>query len=48
MERPLIRAYEAPAIVETFDALDVLGAAEGFEVYGIGNGSQVALISISR
>ena len=38
--------YEAPAILETFSALEVMGAAEGFEVYTIGNGSQVAVISV--
>jgi hypothetical protein len=40
-------AYEAPAILETFSALDVMGAAEGFEVYAIGNGSTVAIISVA-
>jgi hypothetical protein len=39
--------YEAPAVLETFSALEVMGAAEGFEVYTIGNGSQVATISVA-
>lgn len=39
-------AYEAPAIVDTFSALEVMGSAEGFEVYAVGNGSQVAMISV--
>jgi len=32
--------YEAPMILDTFDALEVMGSAEGGTV--IGNGSQVA------
>jgi len=32
-------AYESPEIVETFSALEIMGSAEGFEVYLIGNGS---------
>jgi hypothetical protein len=40
-------AYEAPAVLETFSALEVMGSAEGFEVYAIGNGSTVANISVA-
>jgi hypothetical protein len=47
VEHPIAGAYEAPAILETFSALDVMGAAEGFEVYVIGNGSTVAIISVA-
>jgi hypothetical protein len=41
-------AYEAPAVLETFSALEVMGAAEGFEVYVVGNGSGMATISVAR
>jgi hypothetical protein len=44
----LASAYEAPAVLETFSALEVMGAAEGFEVYAIGNGSGIATISVAR
>lgn len=47
MELTPTGAYEAPAIIETFSALEVMGAAEGFEVYTIGNGSTVAVISVA-
>jgi hypothetical protein len=47
VDHPPTGAYEAPAILETFSALDVMGAAEGFEVYTIGNGSTVATISVA-
>jgi hypothetical protein len=47
MEQSPSGAYEAPAILETFSALDVMGAAEGFEVYAVGNGSTVAIISVA-
>jgi len=40
--------YEPPAILETFGALEVMGSAEGFEVYAIGNGSQLLLISVAE
>ena len=40
--------YEAPAILESFDAMDIMGSAEGFEVYSIGNGSQTTVISVAR
>jgi hypothetical protein len=46
-QHPSAGAYEAPVILETFSALDVMGAAEGFEVYTIGNGSTVATISVA-
>ena len=46
-QHPSNGAYEAPVILETFSALDVMGAAEGFEVYTIGNGSTVATISVA-
>ena len=36
-------AYEAPAILDTFEAIEVLGAAEGQQC---GNGSQMSVISI--
>lgn len=48
LEHMHANAYEAPAVLETFDALEVMGAAEGFEVYLIGNGSAVAQINIPR
>lgn len=32
-------AYQAPAIIESFEALEVFGSAEGLEVYSCGNGS---------
>lgn len=48
MEDSLTIAYEIPALLDTFDALEVMGAAEGFEVYAIGNRSQVSLINIPR
>jgi hypothetical protein len=48
LDTSLAIAYEAPAVLETFDALEVMGAAEGFEVYSIGNGSQVSVINIPR
>jgi hypothetical protein len=35
-------------IVESFDALEIMGSAEGFEVYSIGQGSQVSVISVAR
>ena len=38
--------YESPRVVESFDALDVFGIAEGSEVYTVGNGSQIVVISI--
>lgn len=39
--------YESPRVVESFDALDVFGIAEGNEVYNIpGNGSQLLFISV--
>lgn len=44
-ETPMI--YDAPAILETFAALEVMGTAEGFEVYSIGNGSNVIVISVA-
>lgn len=40
--------YDAPVVLETFEALEVMGAAEGFEVYTVGNGSQVAIINVPR
>jgi hypothetical protein len=43
-----VTPYETPAVLETFSALEVLGAAEGFEVYTVGNGSTVATISVAR
>jgi hypothetical protein len=48
LEKSVSYAYEPPAILESFDALEILGFAEGFEVYSIGNGSQVASISLAR
>jgi hypothetical protein len=47
MEQTPTGAYEVPAILETFSALDVMGAAEGFEVYAVGNGSTVPVISVA-
>jgi hypothetical protein len=44
----LASAYEAPAVLETFSALEVMGAAEGFEVYTVGNGSGLPTISVAR
>jgi hypothetical protein len=41
MERP---AYEAPAILDTFEAIEVLGAAEGQQC---GNGSQTSIIGFT-
>lgn len=39
--------YESPRVVESFDALDVFGIAEGNEVYvAVGNGSEIFVISI--
>ena len=46
-QHPSAGAYEAPVILETFSALDVMGAAEGFEVYTVGNGSTVGVISVA-
>jgi hypothetical protein len=48
LEKTISYAYEPPAILETFDSLEVLGFAEGFEVYTVGNGSQVSVISLVR
>jgi hypothetical protein len=48
LEQVATYAYETPAIVETFEALEILGSAEGFEVYTIGCGSSCAAISIAR
>jgi hypothetical protein len=48
LERPVRFTYEPPMIAETFDALDVLGSAEGFEVYTVGCGSTLCAISIAR
>jgi hypothetical protein len=39
-------SYEAPAILETFDALEVMGSSEGLEVYSIGCGSVQCVISV--
>ena len=41
MEKNERLPYEKPEIVDTFEALEVLGAAEGFTC---GNGSQVSLV----
>jgi hypothetical protein len=42
---PTVRLpYEAPLIVDTFDALEVMGAAEGAQC---GTGSQVDIIAIA-
>jgi hypothetical protein len=38
--------YESPRVVESFDALEIFGIAEGNEVYTVGNGSQISIISI--
>jgi hypothetical protein len=35
--------YEAPVILESFDAFEVMGVGEGLEVFTIGCGSQVTL-----
>jgi hypothetical protein len=43
-----VQSYESPAVLETFSALEVLGAVEGFEVYTVGNGSNVPTISVAR
>jgi hypothetical protein len=48
LEKSASYAYEPPAILESFDALEILGFAEGFEVYSIGNGSQTSVISLAR
>jgi hypothetical protein len=37
--------YEAPAILASFDALEVMGSSEGLEVYTIGCGSTCPVIS---
>jgi hypothetical protein len=39
--------YQVPDVIDSFDALDVMGAAEGFEVAVVGNGSQLPPISIA-
>lgn len=40
--------YQVPVIVDSFDALDVFGTAEGTEVLVmVGNGSQLPTISIA-
>lgn len=46
MDTPATIAYHSPEIVESFDAIDILGSAEGFEVYIVGTGSQIATISL--
>jgi hypothetical protein len=43
LDRTFGFTYEIPQIVETYDALDVMGLAEGQTV---GNGSNVAPISV--
>jgi hypothetical protein len=40
--------YEAPAILESFDALEVMGSSEGLEVYGVGCGSALCVIGIVK
>lgn len=47
MDTTVTFAYQAPEIVETFDALDVLGSAEGLEVLNVGNGSTTLIISVA-
>ena len=37
--------YQVPDVIDSFDALDVMGAAEGITV--VGNGSQLPPISIA-
>jgi hypothetical protein len=39
---------DVPRVVETFEALEVMGPAEGFEVYTIINWSRLAAISVAR
>lgn len=38
--------YSSPLVLETFDALEVMGPADGAEVI-VGNGSQLPPISIA-
>lgn len=38
-------SYESPAIVESFDAFEVMGSPEGLEVFSVGCGSQIKLLS---
>jgi prefoldin subunit 5 len=41
-------AYASPQVVDSFDALEVFGTAEGSEVLvAVGNGSQLPTISIA-
>lgn len=44
---PIRSVYDQPRVLETFDALDVMGAAEGLEVYVVGDGSKSVPISIA-
>jgi len=48
MNTTIVPGYEPPAILETFGALEVMGSAEGFEVYTVGNGSVVLSISVAE
>jgi hypothetical protein len=47
LDRPLSFTYEIPAIVETFDALEVMGSADGLETI-VGCGSNCSIISVAR
>lgn len=39
--------YDSPMVLESFDALDVMGATEGREALVAGNGSQLPTITIA-
>jgi hypothetical protein len=43
-----VTAYEAPQILESFDAFEVMGVGEGLEVFTIGCGSQAALLCVKE
>jgi hypothetical protein len=45
MSKAPMTAYEAPEILASFDALEVIGSSEGLEAYQIGCGSQLPPIS---
>lgn len=45
MDKAAAFTYETPEILDTFDALEVIGAAEG---QSCGNGSQCEVFNLNR